>query len=177
MITIKLQIIVRTFFSTNASLRRHYAIHSGEKRFKCEQCGKAFRQTAHLKTHRKQHGIGLIEAFTCNICNKEFMQKGSLKTHMWSHMRDGDKPFKCSYCNKGFLWKNQMENHFKMRKCSWVNPRIFNYWIKNYLRQWSWYIFISVFFLLESFHPTKQLSRTSTQIAPGQESGELGRNK
>ncbi|XP_069008601.1 zinc finger protein 585A [Embiotoca jacksoni] len=47
-------------FPSPYKLQRHHVIHTGQKPFACNACGKAFTQSAHLKTHlEKVHRSGL----------------------------------------------------------------------------------------------------------------------
>lgn len=83
-------------FRSKYSLKRHTQIHRNEKNFECDECGKKFLQKAHLKSHSRQHGIGLAP-HQCHICDKEFVMKSSLKVHMWLHLGGVQRPLTCDY--------------------------------------------------------------------------------
>ena len=38
-------------FPSKAHVRRHMPVHTGEKPFKCSQCGKGFTQKGHMRAH------------------------------------------------------------------------------------------------------------------------------
>ena len=42
-------------FSSAFNLRRHLALHTGERPWKCGQCGKCFSRKEHLKAHSLIH--------------------------------------------------------------------------------------------------------------------------
>ncbi|KAI4487652.1 hypothetical protein M0802_011965 [Mischocyttarus mexicanus] len=108
---------------------RHLPTHTDERNFKCEICGKAFRQLSTLSQHKAIHSDArpvstLIshrkthsehKPHKCHICGKGFHQKGSrniiktfngnLRNHVFTHTNE--RPYKCDICGKGF---NQMSN-------------------------------------------------------------------
>lgn len=99
------------YFRQYNTLYIHKTIHSNERKYKCKECGKTFRQNAHLKTHLKTHGIGIDTWHVCTICDKRFYSRGNLTVHMWVHK--AGHPFQCSECGKGYARKNKMEAHIK----------------------------------------------------------------
>ena len=42
-------------FSSPFNLKRHLALHTGDKPWKCSECGKCFTQKANLKAHTIVH--------------------------------------------------------------------------------------------------------------------------
>lgn len=61
----------------------HLKTHDQVKQFKCNECGKEFRQKYILNNHMLIHKD--IKPYECQWCFKKFRQKYTLKDHMKRH--------------------------------------------------------------------------------------------
>ena len=68
-------------FTHAASLKRHALIHTGEKKFKCKNCGKQFYQKTALQTHMKKYEA---ERLVCRGCDARFLTQYLLNFHLKS---------------------------------------------------------------------------------------------
>lgn len=77
--------VCKKTFANVYRLQRHMISHDEStdlRKFKCEQCGKAFKFKHHLKEHIRIHSGE--KPFECSNCRKRFSHSGSYSSHMTS---------------------------------------------------------------------------------------------
>jgi len=98
-------------FPDGRGLRRHLHIHN-PKTHQCKDCGKTFVYTFQLRNHQVIHTSEM--AFECKVCGKGFKSKSTGATHMFLHT--GEKPFQCSVCFKRFRHRMSYNTHMQRHR-------------------------------------------------------------
>uniref|UniRef100_A0A3Q1B6K4 C2H2-type domain-containing protein n=1 Tax=Amphiprion ocellaris TaxID=80972 RepID=A0A3Q1B6K4_AMPOC len=115
----------------------HCDTDTGRKSFKCDVCGKTFKNKYQMKKHHQIHNsakpsadnacrkkcnspsdlkVNLIidkgdKRFSCETCGKCFSKNSHLKVHMRTHT--GEKPYFCERCGKRFNRNSTLTVHMR----------------------------------------------------------------
>ncbi|KAJ7314137.1 hypothetical protein JRQ81_006075 [Phrynocephalus forsythii] len=77
-----------------------------DRRYKCDQCDKAYKHAGSLTNHKQSHTLGLYQ---CAMCSKAFSNLVALKSHARLHSEY--RPYKCRFCHKAFRLPSELLSH------------------------------------------------------------------
>lgn len=87
-------------FKTKFALTRHNLVHTSERHFKCNECGRSFSISQYLREHMNIHTRE--NPYTCGIggCMERFRQAGKLSMHRRTHPEYTVKKYRYSLNTK-----------------------------------------------------------------------------
>lgn len=100
-------------------LRLHKQIHSDDKPYTCDVCGKGFRQISQMRNHQTIHSehrdTDPAKWYTtkeCEVCKRVFANQKCMKVHMLA-VHAKVRPFMCTHCGYTTTRKAMLQLHFR----------------------------------------------------------------
>ncbi|KAI8431868.1 hypothetical protein MSG28_004427 [Choristoneura fumiferana] len=97
-------------FFTKSDVAVHMRTHTGETPYACAICPSKFTQSSAMLRHLKTHSGE--KSHGCHTCGKMFGTKDKLRTHLLTHTTE--KRFICQLCNSLFKYNSSLKKHLKL---------------------------------------------------------------
>ncbi|XP_066141469.1 uncharacterized protein [Euwallacea fornicatus] len=94
--------------SHSSSALSYHMVKHGDRKYQCEECGKQFFTSTHLKSHMQSHQKGTAIVI-CPVCGKSFHYQNALHYHMKIHQKQRD--IQCRYCPRRFYARTSAKRH------------------------------------------------------------------
>ncbi|KAI9582843.1 zinc finger protein 239-like [Glossina fuscipes] len=102
-------------FTSTSNRRRHERIHTGERPFVCEFCGRSFSSSSDLISHRSSQHLK-ERNFVCDICDKRFNRRSQLNIHKANVHSEKPPTHICTKCGAAFQKIHDLKTHVNVHK-------------------------------------------------------------
>ncbi|GAB0094665.1 hypothetical protein DMENIID0001_099870 [Sergentomyia squamirostris] len=101
-------------FNRPSKILEHLDLHMNPEAFKCDECGKSFKNKEGLRFHKSNsHTPAELHKYKCTVCGKTFMSLKRFKKHKYVHISEEEKSHICPHCSKAFAYESNLSSHIR----------------------------------------------------------------